>query len=70
MQLGLEGADLPGQRGLRDVQLGGGPPEVEMPGHGHEVAEFAQVDVDASRVLQTPGRVLDAGRPPGAAWGA
>jgi hypothetical protein len=48
------------------VQLGGGPPEMQMPGHRHEVAQFAQVDVDALRVLQAPGQVLDVTDPPGA----
>jgi hypothetical protein len=48
------------------MQLGGGPPEMQMPGDRHEVAQLAQVDVDAPRVLQTPEEVLDEANPPGA----
>jgi hypothetical protein len=62
----LQRPDLPGQHRLGDVQLGGGPPEMQMPGYRHEVAQLAQVDVDATRVLQTAEQVLDETSPPGA----
>ena len=44
-ELGLQGADLAGQDGLGDVQVLGGAAEVAAAGHGHEVADLAQVDV-------------------------
>jgi hypothetical protein len=39
---------------------------MQMPGHRHEIAQLAQVDVDALRVLQTAEQVLDETSPPGA----
>jgi hypothetical protein len=47
------------------VQLSRGPPEMQMPGHRHEIAQLAQVDVDTPRVLQTAEQVLDETGPPG-----
>ena len=44
-QLLLQRADLPGQHRLRDVQPLGGPAEVQLLGHGHEVAQLAQIDI-------------------------
>jgi hypothetical protein len=37
-------ADLPTQRGLGQVEPGGGPPEVELLGHGHERAQVPHLD--------------------------
>jgi hypothetical protein len=51
---------------LGDVKAFGGPAEVQLLGDGHEVAQLAQVDVDAPRVLQTAEQVLDETSPPGA----
>ncbi|CAM5314026.1 hypothetical protein SSPIM334S_01878 [Streptomyces spiroverticillatus] len=48
-QLALQGADLLGQRGLRDVQLLGGAGEVPGLGHGHEIAELLELHADQSR---------------------
>jgi hypothetical protein len=48
------------------MQLGGRPPEMQMPGDRHKITQFAQVDVDSPRVLQTPEEVLDEADRPGA----
>ena len=40
----LERADLPAQRRLRQVQLLGGAPEVELLGHGDERAQVPELD--------------------------
>ena len=42
-ELGLELADLLGQRRLGHVQPFGGPPEVPLLGDGHEVAQVAEL---------------------------
>jgi hypothetical protein len=42
----LEPPDLPRERGLSDVEGGGGPSVVEPFGDREEVPEFAQVEVE------------------------
>ncbi|MET9308270.1 hypothetical protein ABZX68_23650 [Streptomyces cellulosae] len=46
----LQLLDLPGQRGLGDVQGGRGLPEVQPLGDGHEGAQPAQVQIRPSAV--------------------
>jgi hypothetical protein len=49
--LSLQSADLTAQRRLDDVHACGGAPEVQLFGHGDEVAEMAGLD-DAAKVSQ------------------
>ena len=42
-ELVLELLHLPAERRLRDVQAGGGAPEVQLLGDGHEVTQMAQL---------------------------
>ena len=55
-QLVLELADLLGQRGLADVELRGGPPEVQLIGDGHEVAQQPQIKVHIPLASAPAGR--------------
>ena len=61
-EFAFEHGDLPAEDRLSDVQPGGGPPEVELVGDGHEVLQAPHADLAHPPSVRRPGgKVLTSG---------